>query len=297
MELHQLRYFVAVAEAGTMSRAAERCRIAQPSLSQQIRRLEQTLDVQLFDRLGRGVALTDAGRALLPRARAILAAVRDVETHLEADVADGVGQLTIGGIPTMAPYLIPPVLADLRDEFPRSQITVREDLTEHLIEALIDNAIDVALVSTPIEHELVELKVVGSEPLLVVVPAKHPLHDAGAISPADLRHQPTITLHEMHCLGQQISGFCTARRLARRVVCRTTQLATVLEFVRLGMGVSIVPAMAAAHDRSRSRAYVPFRSAAPKRDIALAWRRGRSIPRFTRRLSELLAGRINSDRG
>jgi len=295
MELHQLRYFVSVAEAGTMSRAAERCRIAQPSLSQQIHRLERSLGVELFDRLGRGVALTEAGRALLPRARTILAAVRDVETHLETDLAEGVGQVTIGGIPTMAPYLIPPVLAELRDEFPRSEITVREDLTEHLVEALVDNAIDVALVSTPIDNDLIELKVIGTEPLWVVVPTKHPLRDAGAISLADLRDEPTITLHEMHCLGQQIDGFCAAKRLARRVVCRTTQLATVLEFVRLGMGVSIVPAMAARHDTSRGRTYLPFKRGTPRRDIAIAWRRGRQLPRFTRRLAHLIAQQIESN--
>ena len=114
MEITQLRYFVATAEAGTISRAAERCGVAQPSLSQQIRKLEQTLGQRLFDRLGRGVALTDTGRALLPRARQILAAVHDAQTHLGDDVEQGAGRLVIGAIPTMAPYLLPPALKIIR---------------------------------------------------------------------------------------------------------------------------------------------------------------------------------------
>src|SRR5690606_7005665 len=103
MELHQLRYFVAAAEAGSMSRAAERCRVAQPSLSQQIKKLERSVGAALFDRLGRGVALTEAGRALLPRARRILVEVRDAEANLRRDLDEGRGSVSIGAIPTMAP--------------------------------------------------------------------------------------------------------------------------------------------------------------------------------------------------
>lgn len=292
MDTRLLHYFVAVAEAGTITRAAERCRIAQPSLTQQLKRLETTLGVQLLDRLGRGVALTDAGRALLPRARRILAEVRDAEVHLQSDVESGVGRLTIGAIPTMAPYLLPDPLTRLRDEYPACELTVRENLTEHLIELLIDNEIDVALVSTPIEHELMEVEVIGQEPLLVVVPTEHPLREAGAITLPELRNQPTITLHEMHCLGQQIAGFCAARRLAKNVVCRSTQLATVLEFVRLGLGVSLVPAMAAAQDTSAERAYLRLKRGTPHRDIALAWRAGRTRPLVAQRLAEHLTEQV-----
>jgi len=294
MDTRLLHYFVAVAEAGTVTRAAERCRIAQPSLTQQLKRLEKTLGVKLFDRLGRGVALTDAGRALLPRARRILAEVRDAEVNLRSDVESGVGQLTIGAIPTMAPYLLPDLLTRLRAQYPACEITVRENLTEQLIELLIDNEIDVALVSSPIEHDRVQLQVLGSEPLLVVVPTEHPLREAVAISLSELRDQPTITLHEMHCLGQQIAGFCAARRLGQNVVCRSTQLATVLEFVRLGLGVSLVPAMAAAKDTNAERAYLPLKRSAPHRDIALAWRAGRSQSVTARRLAEFLAEQVKS---
>src|SRR5580692_2741122 len=114
MELHQLRYFVATAECGNVSRAAERCFVAQPSLSQQLKKLEQSLGTTLFDRLGRGIALTDAGRALLPRARRILAEVRTTEANLQQEAVDGPGTLVVGAIPTVAPYLVPPALRSIR---------------------------------------------------------------------------------------------------------------------------------------------------------------------------------------
>ncbi|MCC5787450.1 MAG: LysR family transcriptional regulator [Phycisphaerales bacterium] len=292
MELHQLRYFVAAAEAGSISRAAQRCRIAQPSLSQQIKKLEETLGAPLFDRMGRGVALTDAGRALLPRARRILQEVQDTRDNLDTDIERGSGVLSIGAIPTIAPYLLPEALARFRTEFPDSTVSVREDLTEHLLEALADNELDVAIMSTPVEHELVEHEVIGSEPLVVVAPAGTPLCPTGAdpgVTLSDLRSQPTVTLHEMHCLGQQISGFCADRGLARNITCRTTQLATVLEFVRLGMGVSIVPAMAARADTSPDRVYLRVKTRPPTREISLVRRAGRARSRRVDRLGEIMA--------
>ncbi len=289
MELHQLRYFVAAAEAGSMTLAARRCRVAQPSLSQQVRKLEDGLGVVLFDRVGRGIALTEAGRALLPRARRILAEVGETRDHLRAEVESGAGRLAIGAIPTIAPYLLPPVLAALRTEFPACELVVREDLTAALVEAVVNHELDVAITSTPIEHELVETEVVGREELLVVAPASHPLAAVGRLTPEDLRTQPTVSLHEMHCLGAQIAGFCARAGVRPDIVCRTTQLATVLEFVRLGMGVSLVPAMAAACDGQGERVYLPLAGERPTREIALVWRVGRSRPVASRGLGGLVS--------
>lgn len=285
MEIHQLRYFVAAAEAGSMTLAAKRCRVAQPSLSQQVRKLEEGLGVVLFDRLGRGVVPTDAGRALLPRARRILGEVRETEDKLRSEAAQGVGRLAIGAIPTIAPYLLPPVLASLRAQFPACELVVREDLTASLVEAVVNNELDVAITSTPIDHALVEVEVVGQEDLLVVAPAAHPLAGMARLSPEDLRDQPTVSLHEMHCLGDQIAAFCERSGVRPDIVCRTTQLATVLEMVRLGLGVSLAPAMAAAQDTSDERVYLRLARARPTRAIALIRRVGRTRPAAGRDLA------------
>lgn len=285
MEIHQLRYFVAAAEAGSVSRAAEQCRVAQPSLSQQIKKLEGGLGVRLFDRFGRGVALTDAGRALLPRARRILAEVRDAESNLRRDLDEGRGGVAIGAIPTMAPYLLPPALDRLRAAFPECDVTIREGLTEHLVEALVENELDLALVSTPVDHDLIELEVIGHEELVFAVPSDHPLVDGGELGIADVRAQPAVTLEEIHCLGRQIQWFCSARRLSPRIVCRTTQLETVFELVGRGIGVSLVPEMAAAADRAARCRFLRMKQNKPIRQIAMAWRSGRSRPRLAARFA------------
>jgi LysR family hydrogen peroxide-inducible transcriptional activator len=292
MELQQLRYFVATAECGNVSRAAGRCHVAQPSLSQQIKKLENYLGTLLFDRLGRGVALTDAGRALLPRARRILSEVRDTEANVRREAEAGHGTLVIGAIPTLAPYLLPPALRQLRSADKDCEALVREGLTEALVEALADNEIDCALVSTPLQHELLEVEVLAEEELLIVVPRDHPACESGVLTLASLRGQPTVTLEEMHCLGRQIQGFCSARHVAPRVVCRTTQLATIFELVALGVGVSIVPEMAAVTDRSGRCRYLRLKQGTPRRQIAAAWRRGRTRPvaavRFVQSVAENL---------
>jgi LysR family hydrogen peroxide-inducible transcriptional activator len=288
VELHQLRYFLAAAEAGSVSRAAERCHVAQPSLSQQIRKLEQSLGVTLFDRLGRGVALTDAGRALVPRARQILAGVREAETNLRRDVDEGHGMVAIGAIPTVAPYVLPPAIARLRQALPACDVRITEDLTEHLIDAVVETRLDCAVVSTPLDHDLIELEIVGEEELLVVVPKSHPLAAAGHVDLGTLNGEAAVTLEDMHCLGRQIQGFCSSRRVAPRITCSTAQLGTVFDLVATGLGVSVVPEMASAVARRRSLAFLRVKPRPLSRQIAVAWRKDRSRSRAARRFAELL---------
>lgn len=296
MDLRQLRYFVAAADAGSISRAASRLRIAQPSLSQQIRRLEEQVGRPLFDRLGRGVVLTEPGAALLPHARRILAQVEDLEATLRSSDVDGPGRLALGAIPTMAPYLVPPLLARIRRAHPACEVVIREDLTQNLVEAVADTELDLAITSTPIVNDSVEVEVIGREPMLVVAPAAHPFaSDDGVALPA-LRDQPAVTLHEMHCLGRQVDEFCAARRIASNVVCRMTQVETLLEFVRLGLGVSIMPRMVATHDRSAGRVYLPFLRSPPMREIALVWRRGRSRSSVAQECAEALRAQVKEAR-
>ena len=277
MEIHQLRYFIATAECGNASRAAGRCHVAQPSLSQQLKKLETSLGVRLFDRLGRGMALTDAGRALLPRARAILGEIRAAEANIKLEANQARGTLTVGAIPTMAPYLLPPALSTLREAHKECAISVREGLTEDLVEALTDNEIDCALVSTPLQHDLLDVQVLGEERLLIVLPAGHPAAGSG-MNLADLEGHPAVVLEEMHCLGRQIQGLCVTRRVAPRVVCRTTQLATIFELVALGVGLSIVPEMAAAAQPGKRCQYLKIGDGGASRQVAVAWRKNRTRP-------------------
>ena len=275
MELHQLRYFVAVAECGSFRRAATQCHVAQPSLSQQIIKLEKELGYTLFDRLGRSIALTEAGQSLLPRARSILTGIREIERDISEDIRSGRGQLAVGAIPTIAPFLLPRSLRKFAKKNPRADIMVVEDLTDALLRRLASAELDLCLLALPIEHEQIETETVMSDPLLVACQRDSTLAQVPRVLLRHLSEWPAVVLHEMHCLGEQIQAFCQGYGAQQRIVCRSTQLSTVQSLVALGLGISMVPRMCAAADRSSQRAYRPLADANPSRTVAVAWRRGR----------------------
>lgn len=280
MEIHQLRYFVAVAEVGSFRQAAARCHVAQPSLSQQIKKLEKQLGHQLFDRLGRGIALTEAGQALLPRAKRILAEVREAERGLDDALEAGRGTVVVGAIPTIAPFLLPQVVQRFVTDYPEARIEIIEDLGDHLLDALSAAEIDLALLSTPIERKDIEVEELMVEPLWVTVPKGHPLSRAERVELEDLRDQPTVILDGVHCLGAHIQGFCQGAGFDHRPLCRANQLTTVQSMVGLGLGISLVPRMAALVDPGDERHYLPIADATPQRNIVAARRSGRHPSRL-----------------
>ena len=275
MELHQLRYLVAVARAGSFSRAAANCHVSQPSLSQQIAKLERRVEQRLFDRLGRRVVLTDAGRLLADRAAQILASVDDVERQLRAGDALASGRLTIGAIPTVAPYLLPPVLGRFARQFPGVELTVQEDVTQNLLAAVLAGDVDLALLALPIDDERLQVEAMLTEPLLLALPPGHRLARKPKIMLADLQDERFILLNEMHCLGDQVLSFCKAHSCLPKIACRSAQITTVQCLIALGQGVSLLPAMAQATDPAQRKHYRLLADAAPTRTIAAVWHRHR----------------------
>ncbi|NWG07798.1 MAG: LysR family transcriptional regulator [Chloroflexi bacterium] len=270
MEIHQLTYFVAVAETGSFSRAAERCAVAQPSLSQQIQKLEQELGEPLFDRLPRRVVLTDAGRALLPRAISILAELQDIKHTIKQDADTSRGTLNVGFIPTIAPFVLPRVIKRFNQEFPQARLSVHEDLTDALVRELVDGKLDVGITSMPIHNRLIRTEELLSEPLLVASSRNHDITTHTSIQVAELDNFPFIALSEMHCLGEQVQSFCYQQNLALKIVCDTSQLITVRNCVEIGLGISLVPRALALSDTSQQINYRPLSGAALQRKIAAA---------------------------
>ncbi|WP_162909301.1 LysR family transcriptional regulator [Aggregatilinea lenta] len=288
MELHQLVYFVAIAETGSFSRAAERCNVAQPSISQQIMKLEQELDVTLFDRLSRRVVLTNAGRLLLPHANRILAEAQEIKRGLSENLDDGHGELAVGFIPTVSPFVLPGVIKRFGEQFPHAALTVREDLTETLIQDLIDGTLDVGIVSLPIHNSLVHTEELLSEPLLVASSRKYDIVNWASIRVKALDDFPFIALNEVHCLGEQVQAFCYQQNLNVQIVCHTAQLSTVQNCIALGLGVSLVPQALALSDTSDNIVYRVLSDAVPHRQIAAATRRGRSQSTLAQRFIALV---------
>jgi LysR family hydrogen peroxide-inducible transcriptional activator len=273
MEMHQLRYFVAVAQTGNFSRAAERCHVSQPSLSQQILKLERRLGQPLFNRLGRRAVLTDAGRMLLDRATAILAAADDAERRLRAGDEVHGGRLAVGAIPTVAPYLLPRTLEAFVRHCPKVELIVREDVTSHLVQAVVEGELDLAILALPIADDRLDAEALLSEPLFVAVAPGHPLARRRRIAIQDLARERFILLNEMHCLGEQVLNFCRANECQPQIACRSAQLTTVQALIALGQGVSLLPDMARRADGSRALVYRPLAKDQPRRTVAVAWHR------------------------
>lgn len=280
MELHQLKYFVAVAETDGFSKAAKRCFVAQPSLSQQIIKLEQELGHKLFERLGRRVVLTDAGKALLPRARLILKEAEGIKSGILKDVDSGTGVLSAGMIPTIAPYLLPGTLKRFYDQFPRAQITVNENLTERLVKSLISLEIDLAIMSLPIDDKLIRTEPLFDDPLVLALSPGHRLCKSRDIRVKDLKNIPFIALDEEHCLGEQVNNFCYEKHINPEIVCRTWNLSTIQHCVSFGSGVSLVPRMLVLTDSTKSCEYRAIKGQSPKRTVVAAWHRDRELSKL-----------------
>jgi LysR family hydrogen peroxide-inducible transcriptional activator len=271
MEMHQLRYVAAVARTRNFSRAAEQCHVSQPSLSQQIQKLEDELGERLFDRLKREAKLTSHGEAFLHRAVRILEEV-DAAKREATDAKSLIrGTLAIGVLPTIAPYLLPDVLAAFTGQFPGVEIVVHEDTTARLLKLALACEIDFALASRPIHDERLELRRLFSEELLLALPPGHPLTHKHTLSAKDLEGQRLIVMKEGHCLGDQVLGFCDRHNLHRHISFRSAQLETIQALVRAGLGISLVPAMAAQPEGSNGPEYRPLRSPKPSRQIVAVW--------------------------
>jgi LysR family hydrogen peroxide-inducible transcriptional activator len=291
MEMHQLRYVVAVARTGNFSRAAEQCHVAQPSLSQQIQKLEDELGERLFDRMKREAKLTAHGEVFLRRAVKILEEV-DAAKREAADAQDLLrGTMTIGVLPTIAPYLLPAVMAKFAEEFPGVEIVVQEDTTARLLKLAHSYEVDFALASQPIQDERLAVRELFAEELLLALPPGHPLTRKRAVAVGDLDTERLIVMKEGHCLGDQVLGFCDRRDLKPKISFRSAQLETVQALVCSGLGVSLIPAMAAQSEREDLPEYRSLQSPKPERKIIAAWPKQRPLSRAATEFLKIVSAR------
>ncbi len=289
MELHQLRYVVAVARAGNFSRAAELCHISQPSLSQQIQKLEEELGCRLFTRLKREAVPTAAGRALLERAARILgeveAAHRDAENTATGEVR---GTVNVGVLPTIAPHLLPGVMQRVRLELPAVQVVIHETTTSNLIAQTAACELDFAIASLPLADERFAVETLFHEELLLAVPKDHQLTTRKSVRLEDVEQEPFILLQEGHCLGDQALRFCDRHHCHPPVIFRTAQLETIQALVAAGVGVSLIPSMACQSGRAQQPTYLSLAGSRPERAIAVFWRKEQHLTRAASALLEVL---------
>jgi len=273
MEMHQLRYFAKTAELGNVTRAAEACSVSQPSLSQQIAKLERELGQPLFERLGRGVRLTEAGKLFKKYSDQILSLTEDARTRVTDDPDSG--RIVLGAIPTVAPYFLPGLLTRFSKECPKARIEIIEETTSNLLRLMSEGEVDLAILALPVQGEHVQTKKLFTEELLAVVPKGHRLAEKPRLGVKDLATEPFVLLNEAHCLTGTAMSFCTRHAVSPVVTAKSHQLLTVLELVRLGQGVSLIPAMAIPKTKAGDVEYRALTGDKPSRTIALAWNRMR----------------------
>ena len=262
-----MRYFVAVADEGNFSRAAAKVRVAQPSLSQQIRKLEAEVGQPLFDRLPRSVVLTEAGRCLIDYARQILASIVDARRCVDELKGEVAGELAVGAIPTIAPYVLPGLVRKFQEHYPEVTLEIVEDVTEGITRRVAAGELDVALASTCQQTPTLRRQSLGTEPLLALVPEGHPLAKKNLVELDDLKSQRFLLLHEMHCLSQQVNHLLESRRLRPEIALAGSQLSTIANMVAASIGLSIVPQMMVKHRATPGCVSLPFAPPVPEREL------------------------------
>ena len=257
MEMHQLRYFLAVLDEGNFTRAAAKCYVSQPSLSAQVIKLEEELGTKLFDRLGRKVEATKSGRRFAKRARAILVQAENAKREIADVEGEVAGTIAIGVTPSVAPYILPPIIRSCREKYPNLNIRVEENLRKYLLDALTEGEVEVAVSSYGGGSPHISAEPLLQESLFLVVRKDHPLAGVEKVSIRDFKDEPLVVLGESGSLSEKIYEFFGRNEATPNVVAVCSQVRTAKELVEAGLGVAILPAMA--RDRARTR-HVVFKS-------------------------------------
>lgn len=275
LKVRDLRYLVAVADLRHFGRAAARCFVSQPTLSAQLKKLEQSLGVQLIERAPNNVSLTAAGEEVVARARRIIAASDEV-VALAASWRDPLaGRLRLALLPTIGPYLLPRIAPLVRRRLPRLQLQLYEHQTAPMLEKLHAGDIDAGILALPVDLAGLESRELYREPFLVALPERHPLADREALRAADLKGERLLLLEEGHCLRDQALEVCTRAGVREEQDFRATSLETLRQMVATGAGVTLLPELAArgAYRNARGVVLRPFARPVPVRHIGAVWRK------------------------
>jgi LysR family hydrogen peroxide-inducible transcriptional activator len=272
--LRQLRYLQALARYRHFGRAAEFCAVTQPALSMQIRELEKELDVELIERRPGEAALTEIGVEVAKRGDEVLAAVRDLVDFARHSGRLFKGQLKLGVIPTLAPYLLPKLLPLVHDRYPDLAVKLRETQTKALIEELVAGDLDAVMLALPAPEADVEVVRLFEDPFLLAVPADDPHPETARVSAQEVDQGRLILLEEGHCLRDQALAYCSTAHFDMPLSLGAASLATIMQMVANGYGVTLVPQVAVDAEVRDERVKLPrFAAPEPSRTIGLAWRR------------------------
>ncbi len=272
MELQQLRYIVALSQELNFLRAARRASITQPTLSQQVKKLEDELGAPLFERSSHGVRLTPAGEKFMPFAMAALDTLKKGLTELQKESKDISGKIAVSVIPTIHPYLMPGVLIKVKREAPRLSIELHEEKTSVLLESLKTGKIDLGILALPAGEAGIVSRSIGKEEFLLAVAKDHALAKRKQVTPRIIKEEKLLILQEGHCFTDQALEYCKRPREDAQVTFQGSSLTSVMKLASVGEGLTLVPKMAAIERENPDLVFIPFQSPKPHREIGIVWR-------------------------
>jgi LysR family hydrogen peroxide-inducible transcriptional activator len=282
LNLRDLRYLVALADHKHFGRAAEASFVSQPTLSTQIRKLEDELGVALVERAPRRVMLTPVGAEIADRARKVIAEVEQMTQIARRSQDPEAGSVRLGLFPTLGPYLLPHVVPRLRERFPRLELLLVEEKTDQILARLRDGRLDAGLLALPVHDEQLHIEPLFDEPFVLAVPRPHALARRDALDMRDLDRTHLLLLEEGHCLRDQALDVCRLSGADERDGFRATSLETLRQMVAAGVGITLLPMLAVQPPvpPSSDIALLPFDGEAPHRRIAMVWRRSSAMGSF-----------------
>ena len=272
MNIRDLRYFLAVAELNHFGKAAEQCHVSQPTLSGQIKKLEESLGVALFERTNRRVMLTDIGAEIAISARHILREVEGISEIAQRAQDPLAGKFRLGAFPTLSTYIFPQLVPKVKAAMPQLRLILIEEKTEQLIAQLHKGEIDAAFLALPIDDDFLRSQKCFDDEFFLAVPPEHSLAQKTEIDQTTLAQHKLLLLEEGHCLRDQALSVCQLHGTDEEQDFKATGLETLRQMVKAGTGITFMPQMAIQPNET-GICYVPFKSPAPKRSIGLVWRK------------------------
>lgn len=288
MNLRDLKYLIALADHRHFGRAASACFISQPTLSTQIRKLEEELGVALFERTPRKVMLTPVGMDIAERARRIVTDVEQMKEAARRSQKPEAGTVRLGIFPTLGPYLLPHVIPGIRERFPELQLLLVEEKSDLLLARLRDGRLDAALLAEPVHDDQLHAEFLFEEPFLLAVPEQHPFAQRGSLAIDDLAHEDLLLLEDGHCLRQQTLDVCHLSGASEKTEFRATSLETLRQMVAANVGMTLLPSLAVQPPVAQppSIRLLSFKDSQPSRRIAMFWRRSTAMDDFLKRLAD-----------
>ncbi|HKJ18019.1 MAG TPA: LysR substrate-binding domain-containing protein [Xanthomonadales bacterium] len=290
MNVRALQYFVTLADLKHFSKAAEACFVSQPTLSTQVRKLEEELGVQLVERAPRKVMLTPVGVEVAERARSVLSEIEQIRVVARQNINPAEGVLRLGIFPTLAPYLLPHVIPAIRKSFPQLTLQLAEEKTEDILKMLHRGTLDAALLALPIDDDGLRIQVLFDEPFVLAVPAGHELASKTSVTTEDLRGSELLLLEDGHCMRDHALEVCALAGASERVDFHATSMETLRQMVAAEVGITLMPLLAVKPPMAATSNIVikPFKAPCPNRTIALVWRKTSALGPFMESLAEPL---------